>query len=292
MLAQGLVTTGLLFAGFFVLLAALGVSVFTWLRDLGPDWPQQLADDLVRGLEAAPPPLLSLVLPLIAATLVWTLAFGLYCYLQGGVVGVLVEAEMAAGGGSSSWRAFRAFTAAGFDRQGRRLFWRYFWFNHLLGAVVLAWMLLLLALVAVAVRLATGPDISAGVAVGCVGMVPLMLLLLAAALWSMLATVEVARPGAGVWQASRRALGTLRRRLGPVLVVWLLAVAGWLIVGAAFAPLRWGIALAADRFSVWLGARGLLMLAETLANSAVAVALTATLAAFVGLGAGGDREAA
>lgn len=287
-----ILTTGLLLAGLFVLLTALGVSVVAWARDLGPDWPRQLADGLARGLEAAPPPLLPLVPPLIAATLVWTLAFGLYCYLQGGVVGMLVEAEMAAGGGRPSWRAFRSFTAVGFDRQGRRLFWRYFWFNHLVGAVALAWAVLLLVLLTVAVRLATGPQTSAGVAVGCVGLVPLGLLLLVAGLWSMLATVEVARPGAGVWQASRRALRTLLRRLGPVLVIWLMALAGWLALGAAFTPLEWGIALAADRFSVWLGARGVLMLAETLANSALAVALTATLAAFVGLRGAGSGETA
>ena len=283
-MAQSLLTTGLMLAGFFVLLAALGVSVVAWVRGLGPDWPQQLAEDFVAVLEAGPPALLPLVLPLIAAMLVWTLAFGLYCYLQGGVVGVLAEGEMVAGAGLPDWRSFRRFSVAGFDLQGRRLFWRYFWFNHLLGVVAMVWMTLVLALVALAVRLAAGPNVSVGVAVGCVGLVPLGLLLIAVALWSMLATVEVARPGAGVWVASRRALGILRRRLGPVLIIWFLTLVGMMAVGAVFTPLKWAVAIASgDEMALWLGGRGALLLAETLVDSALIVALIATLAALVGL---------
>jgi hypothetical protein len=290
--AQLVLTIGLMLAGFFVLLTALGVSVVAWVRDLGPGWPQQLAEDLVASLEAAPPALLPLVVPLIAATLVWTLAFGLYCYLQGGVVGVLAEGEMAAGAGLPGWRSFRRFSMAGFDLQGRLLFWRYFWLNHLLGAVALVWMLLVLALVALVVPLAAGPNTSVGVAIGCVGLVPLGLLLFAVALWSMLATVEVARPGTGVWAASRRALGTLRRRLGAVLLIWLLALSGWIAVGAALVPLRWAVAIAArDQISLWLGGRGMLMLAETVVNGALIVALIATLAALVGLRPAVEAEA-
>lgn len=280
--AQSWLTAGLMLAGCFILLAALGVSVVTWLRELGPGWPQQLAEDLVTSLEMAPPALLPLVLPLIAASVVWTVAFGLYCYLQGGVVGVLVESEMAAATGLPGWRSFRRFSVAGFDRQGRILFWRYFWFYHLLGAVALVWMLLVLALGALAALLATGAGTEAGVAIGCLGLVPLGLLLLAASLWSILATIEVARPGAGVWTASRRALGTLRRRLGSALVVCLLALVGWMAVGAAFMPLKWAVTLASgDSMSLWLGGRGALMLAETLAGGALAVALIATLAALI-----------
>lgn len=292
MVAQSLLTTGLMLAGFFILLTALGISVVAWVRGLGPGWPQQLAEDLVTSLEASPPPLLPLVMPLIAASLVWTLAFGLYCYLQGGVVGILAEGEMAAGAGLPGWRSFRRFSVVAFDLQGRRLFWPYFWFNHLLGGVLLVWMLPVLVLVAVAVNLAMGQAPTAGVAIGCLGMVPLGLLLFAVALWSMLATVEVARPESGVWEASRRALGALRHRLGAVLVIWLLAVAGWMMLGAAFAPLKWGVAIAArDQFSLWLGARGVLLLAETLVSGALVVGLIATLAALIGLRPTLDREA-
>ncbi len=292
LVVQSVLTTGLMLAGFFILLTAVGVSIVARVRDLGPAWPRQLAEELAASLETAPPALISLVAPLIAATLVWTLAFGLYCYLQAGVVGLLAEAEAAAGAGLPGWRSFRSFSVAAFDLRGRRLFWPYFWFNHLLGAVVLCWMLLALGLVALAVGLATGPDVSAGVAVGCVGLVPLGLLLLAIALWSMLATVEVARPGGGVWAASRRALATLRRRLGAVLVIWLLVLAGWMAWGAALAPLRWGAAIAAgDRMVVWLGARGALMLAEVLGYGVMAVVLVATLAALVGRPPAGETGA-
>jgi hypothetical protein len=292
LVGQSLITTGLMIGGLFIPLTALGVSVMAWVRDLGPGWPQQLAEDLVMTLESAPPPLLPLVLSLIAATLVWTLAFGLYCYLQGGVVGILAEAEMAAGASRPQWQSFRTFSMVGFDLQGRRLFWRYFWFNHLLGGAMLVWLLFLFALVALAGGLAAGPDTALGVAVGCVGLVPLGLLLLLVVVWSMLATVEVARPGAGVWVAGRRALGMLRRRSGAVLAIWLLAFAGWVALGAAFVPIKWGIAIAArGQVSLWLGARGVLLLAETLVNGALIVALIATLAALVGLQPVRDTEA-
>ena len=284
LVVQSFLTTGLVLAGFLMLLTALGVGVVAWLRGLGPDWPQRLAENLVAAVETSPPALLPLVPPLIAATLVWTLAFLLYCYLEGAVVGVLAEGEAGAGAGLPGWRSFRRFSVAGLDRQGRRLFWPYFWFNHLLGAVALVWMVFALGLVALAARLAMGPNPAVGVGVGCVGLVPLGLSLLAVALWSMLATVEVARPGIGVWSASRRALGTLRRRLGPVLLIWLLALCGWMAVGGAFMPLKWGVMLAAgDHWPLWLGARGLLAVATALVNGALVVALLAALAALVGL---------
>jgi hypothetical protein len=291
--AQTLLTTGLVLAGFFILLAGLGVGIIARLRDLGPSGLQRLVEEMATALEAGPPALLPLVPPLIAATLVWTLAFGLYCYLQGGVVGVLAEAEMAAGAGRPGWRSFRRFSLAGFDLLGRRLFWRYFWFYNLVGAVGLAWLVLALGLLVLAAGLATAARVSAGVAIGCLGLAPLGLLLLTMALWSMLATVEMARPGAGVGAASRRALGILRRRLGPVLAICLLALVGWLAVGAAFAPLEWAVAVAAgDRLAVWLGGHGALMLAESLTNAALVVALIATLAALVGLRPAGAAEAA
>jgi hypothetical protein len=191
---------------------------------------------------------------------------------------------MAAGASPPGWRAFRCFSGAFFDLQGRRLFWRYFWLNHLVAAVTLFWMLLLLGLIALSVGLATGPDTTAGVAIGCFGLVPLGLLLLAIAVWSMLAIVEVGRPGAGVWSASRWALDDMRRRFVPLLVVCLLAAAGGMIISAAFVPLEWGVAIVAgDRISIWLGARGVLMLAKSLAGLTLVVALIATLTAIVGL---------
>lgn len=281
---QVLLIVGLTLAGVFVLLAALGIGVVSWMRDLGADWPQRFADDLLRSLEAAPPPLLPLVLPLIAATLVWTVAFGLTCYLQGGVVGVLAEAESAAGPGLPAWRSFRAFSISGFDRQGRRLFWPYFWLNHLLGGVLLAWGLLLLAWVALAVRLAADDSVSLGVAIGCFGLAPLALLLLAASWWSMLAMVEMARWGSGVWQAARRGLTALRRHVVAVLVLWLLTVVGSMAISAVFAPLRLGTAFALRDWLLGLFAvRGVLLVAEILASCALSVVLVAALAALLGL---------
>lgn len=292
LVAQSWLTVLLLLAGCLILLAGLGVSIVTWVRGLGPDWHRQLAEDLVTTVDTGPPALLPLVAPLIAASIVWTVAFALYCYLQGGVVGTLVEGEMAAAAGSPGWRSFRRVSVAGFDHQGRRLFWRYFWYYHLLGALALVAMLLLLGLIALAMRLATQGSTEVGVAVGCVGLVPLALLLVAATLWSLLANIEVARPGASVRAASWRALGTLRQRPVPVVLIFLAALAAGMVASAALAPLDWLVVIAAgDSISAWLGGRAALMLAETLALSALSVALMATLAGLVDLPAAADPEA-
>ena len=57
-------------------------------------------------------------------------------------------------------------------------------------------------------------------------------------------------------------------------------------------PIKWGIAIAArGQVSLWLGARGVLLLAETLVNGGLIVALIATLAALVGLQPVRDTEA-
>lgn len=280
---QTVLTVALALAGFLMLLTGLGVSVVAWLRGLGPDWPRQLADDLVAALETAPPPLMSLLTPLLAATLAWTLAFGLYCYLQGGVVGVLAKAEMAVGSGRPGWRAFRAFSGARFDRQGRRLFWRYFWLNHLVGAVALGWALVAVLLVGAALALADRIAPAAGVTLGCSGLVPLGLLAVAVAIWSLLVTVEAARPRAGgVLAAGRRAVGTLRRRFAAVLLLVFLAFLAWLWVGSVFLPLGWGLDLAAgDHRLLGLGAQGVLMAFEALADCALLVALLAALTTLV-----------
>lgn len=291
--AQTMLTLGLMLAGLFILLAGVGVGVVAWLRELGPGWQRQLAEDLATSLETGLPALSPLLVPLIAASLVWTLAFCLYCYLQGGVVGVLARAEMAAGAGLPDWRAFRVFSGARFDRQGRRLFWRYFWLNHLYAAALLAWMLLFAGLVALSVRLATDSVPGGGIAIGCVGMVPLMLSLLPLAAWLLLATVEVARPGSGVRAASRRALRHLRRRFVPVLVVCLLAAAGIVMLSAVFMPLEWWVGLAADdRTLVWLGGHGVLMAVKSAAGHTLVVTLLATVAALVGLPAAARVESA
>lgn len=280
---QLLVILGLTAAGLLALLTGMGIGVVAWLRDLGPDWPQRLAEDLAMVLESAPPPLLPLLLPLAAATAVWTVAFAVGCYLQGGLVGLLAEAESAAGPGLPSWREFRNFSLSRFDRHGRRLFWRYFWLDHLIGAVVLVWALLALVWLLLAAQMAGGGAVTLGVAVGCVGLVPLLLLLFLVSLWSIVATVEAVRPGASVLEAGRRGLDALRRRFVAVLVLGVLGLVGSMAVSAMFAPLRWGAALAlGDRLLLSLGTRGALAAAETLASCALTVILVAALVALLG----------
>jgi hypothetical protein len=284
LLLQSLLTLALTLAGAVVLMQGLGIRVVAWLSGIATVSPQRIADELVAGLEAPLPPLASLMLPLLVASLLWTVAFVLYCYLQGGIVGVLASGESAAGAGLPGWRSFCSFSATMFDRHGRRLFWRYFWLNHLIAGVGLIWMLLLLGLSLLALLFAADADLSLGMALGCVGLVPLGMLFLAVALWAMLATVEAAHPAIGIWRASGRALVELRRGFLPVTILWLLAMVASMAVSGFFAPLRLGAAFALRQYQVIsLGARGALLLGESLLACAVIVTLVAALAAHLGL---------
>ncbi len=288
LLLQTVLTAALMAGGFLPLLALLGGGVVGRIRAAGSAWPERLADELATSLASPPELSAAWVLPIVTAALVWSLGFLVYCYLQGGLLGTLVSAESQAGSGKPAAAAFRSFSVTHFDRRARGLFWRYFWLNHLIGAVLLGWLLLLTLTLAAAVWLGEGVAPAAGVTLGCSSLVPLGLLLAAVALWSLLATVAAARPASGVLDAGRAALGALRRRPGAVLLLSLLAFVAWVAVGAFFLPLGWGIDLATgDAWLPWIGARGLLMALESLADSWLAVALQAALVALLA----GERPA-
>ncbi len=271
---QLLLTAGLMLTGLLVPLAGLGIDLLDGLGGAGRDWPQALGDDLAAGLAAAlPAPLL---LALAAALAIWLLAFLVYCYFQAGTVGILALAEHRAGSAAVSRRQFRVISVSAFHQQARRLFWRCFWLDHLLSAVFLLWGFMLAALAGLVGQIAIAGRVGTSVAIGCVGMAPLGAGLLVALWWAVLAVADAGRPSSGVWTAGRRAWQTLKRRFGAVLLLWLLAAVGWMAIGSAALPAAWLIGLGAgDRWSVWLAARGLLAMGESLAGAALFVALLA-----------------
>ncbi len=289
LLLQTVLTAALVAGGFLPILALLGGGVVGRLRAAGSAWPERLADELATALASPPELSAAWVLPIVTAALLWSLAFVAYCYLQGGLLGTLASAEAQAGPGAPAGAAFRSFSVTGFDRLARRLFWRYFWLNHLIGAVLLGWLLLLTLAAAGAVGLGGGVAPAAGVTLGCISLVALGLLLAVVGLWSLLAPVAAARPGTGVMEAGRAALAVMRSRAGGVLLLSGVAFVAWLVVGSLFMPVGWGIDLATgDDWLPWAGARGLLMAIESLADCWLAVALQAALLALLV----GERPAA
>lgn len=278
---QSLVTSALLVGGLILPLVALGAGSLAWLwrlRDTHAVDPAGWLEGLAETGRAA---LVPLAAALLAATILWLLAFLLFCYFQGGVLGVLASGDRRAGRGAG-WQAYRAFALAELHRHGRRLLWRYFWFNHLLGAVLTLWLLALavwLALAAAGVE-RFGPRTT--VAAGCFGLLPLAVALVAILLWGALASADLARDGSSLGRASWLALRVLRRDLGAVLAVALIGGVGWLAAGALLAPVGWSFDLAAgDSWSLWAAGQVVLAAAQWLANAAVTVGVGGSLVALV-----------
>lgn len=237
---QQVLTLGLTVAGFVPVLAALGISWRSLLslppleRLLDPEaLAAPLADLLMRG----PQIVTDLALALGLASVVWLVATFLFCWFQGGIYGLLHDADRQAAEVTAPWSRFRAATWSGFETASRRLFWPCFKLIHLyLLAVlllVLVWSLLLLAASSL-----VGP--AEGLVVSAVG--ALLLLLVVAPLSGValvsfwLAQAELPRPGTTVHAAARRSLAVLRRRPADVLVLFTAYLAGTFVV-SGFAAL-------------------------------------------------------
>ncbi|MDH4066327.1 MAG: hypothetical protein OEW19_18145, partial [Acidobacteriota bacterium] len=56
----------------------------------------------------------SLIVAFLITALIWTVAFVVYCYMQGGVLGVLAGGESRARGERVGWLDFREFSTSGY----------------------------------------------------------------------------------------------------------------------------------------------------------------------------------
>lgn len=234
---------------------------------------------LARIAEAPPVLLLSLV----ATLALWALAYIVYCYFQAGTYGVLWTADrQALPGPPRSSLLFRTFSVRDFFGWGGRYVWRYFGFSLLfvllVGLVVGAAALWIAFLVRGGERWG-GP---AALGIGCGGILPLGFLALVLSFWFSVAQAALAREGEGVWSASRLGLSVLGRRLGAVILLFLLFLFAGSALAFAFLPLS----LVADlMLSDAPAARAvtqiLLFLVQGVPNALLAVALGAALVALV-----------
>jgi hypothetical protein len=260
-------------------LLAVGVGSLGALASGARDWWRWLPD-LAGRLEVVAVPLLA---ALVGTLAVWLLAFLIHCWVQAGTYGVLVAADrQAPAGPGGDWRWFRTWSGRDFAGWAGRYLWRFFWFLNLYAALASLLLLLFVLLMAGAVAGGQRWGWPAALGIGCGGTLPLLFLGVVLGLWMSLAQADLAREGSGVALATRRGLRVLGRRLGGVLLVWLLFVAASTALAMVFTPFSLGAdLLLRDAPAVSLAVGLAVAAVQALASSALTIALAAGLVALM-----------
>jgi hypothetical protein len=228
---QSFVTATLVLAGFAPPLAVLGLASFDVLSSPEVEWAEVLgqAGQLMnRGSEAW----ILLAASLLVSSAIWLMAFLVYCFFQGGILGVLMTGDrQAPEGRPRGWQWFRTFSRRDLRGWGGRNLWRYFWLLNLISAISLLW--LLMALVVFGLTALGGEQwgVTAALGIGCGAAIPLVFGFVMIILWSSLAQADLALGDSAVGKSLRRSLNLLGRRLGAVVVLSLIALLVGIVIG-------------------------------------------------------------
>ena len=254
---------GLLALGLVLPLVILGIDVF----------PSKGAEDVLRRLADLRP---GLSMALAAMMAVWLTTLLLHCFFQAGAFGVLASGDRQALPGPRRNRLlFRTFSLRDFFGWGGLYVWRFlgvrvlFWgLVMAMGAAVLFWLIFLAV---------GGGEWGAPAAfgIGCGGALPLAFLALVLSLWFQVAQADLAREGSGVQAASRRGLHVLGRRLGAVVILFIVFLGAAIGLSIVFLPLT---AVADSLLSGSPGWRALVRLILLLLQSLPSTLLTMLLA--------------
>ena len=264
-------------AAFLPWIAALGIDP-AWFSSGRPD--PDAVGDAIRSFFAGADLLVRVggfLLSLLVAT---TLASLVYCWCQGGVLGVLVAGDAQAPAGGREAVLFRTWSRGLFLHEARRLTWRLFWFYSLF---VLAWSVLgalTFLLFFGAGLLGMKDGFAAGCAMACGILLPLFFVSFALYAAMLYGQVELARPDGRVGAATRGGFALLGRRLGAaaailgvVIVVSLGFGLGFSAVGLIGDLLLKGSLVAAAAF------QAVLTIAQIVVNAIVALFGTAAFVA-------------
>jgi hypothetical protein len=282
---QGLLTSSLVIVGFVPPLAVLGLTnLDAWLRS-GGDWQETLAQagQLVnRGVDTW----ILLGAALVVSFAIWLMAFMVYCFFQGGILGVLMTGDRQAPEEirhEKQW--FRTFSGRDLRGWGGRYLWRYFWLLNLMAAFALLWLLLVGVAFGLTVLGAEQWGPAAAFGIGCGSSIPLVFGMVMIAMWASLAQADLAFEDSEVGTATRRSLSLLGRRLGAVSLIFLLAVVLGVLLGIGISSLSIASTLLLPDSGPghWLGATVQLGLnvVELIVGSAVAIGFSASLVSLV-----------
>jgi hypothetical protein len=205
------------------------------LRTLSATNPQAIAEALAN-IEPDLGRLFSLLgMGLLVMLVVGTLVFILYCWFQAGTLAVLLagEAQAPAMRGVPH-EVFRTFSWPGFVGWASRYGLRIFWINNLF-LLFMTLLLLVLALpFLLAAGLSDGEFSPVGCVVGCGLALPVGFVGLVFVLAMMVAQICAVEEGATTMGATRRAFTITGRRLGGLLLLYLLMMAGSVAVSTFF----------------------------------------------------------
>jgi len=282
---QGFLSAFLVVVGFAPPLAVLGFASLDWMNTTPVEWAEflaQMGQLMNRGSEAW----LLLGTSLLVSFAIWLAAFLVYCFFQGGILGILMTGDRQAPQGRlHGWEWFRTYSGRDLRGWGGRYLWRYFWLLNLIASLALLWVLIFAVVIGLTALGGEQWGATAAFGIGCGASIPLFFGLLLLALWANVAQVDLAREDSTVGKALRRSLGLVGRRLGAVTILFLVALVLAIVIGVGFSILSFasGLFLPETGSGQWAGMLVQLVLSgiEMILGSMVAIGLSASLVSLV-----------
>ena len=273
---QTLVVSAISLVGLVPIVLVLG---FAFLRGVMSAFDSSGGGQLrERILEAGIP----LILAFLAAGLIWTIAFVVYCYFQGGVLGTLAAGERRAISEGVRWQSYREFSVNAFCKLAEGLTWPIFW---LLNLFVLMGLAALTAFGVVAAGLFVLLREGSGAVqfvLGCSVFLVLVIAMILLAAWMQLALAEIVTGTRSALAAARRALGIAGRRFPGVALLFLLLFVASIVLAIILVPVSMVLEMALrERMMAYLTGQALVTLAQWLSSGFLTVVGSATLVALV-----------
>lgn len=273
---QTLAVTLIATLGLLPIVFALG---FAFVRSTLKNFDASSGSELLeRVLEAGVP----LVVGLLATTLIWTIAFVVFCYFQGGILGVLAAGERQAQPAGAGWKSYYTFSTRLFYELAEQLTWPVFWLVNLfvvIGTAALAGFGLL----------AVGPFVLFGegsealqIGLGCVALLVFAVFMMFLSVWMQLAQVELALGTRGVLAAAKQALKTTLRRLPGLALLLLLLIVASITMAIVFVPVSMVLEFAfRSRLGAYFTGQAVISLVQWLVSGVLSVGWAAVCVALV-----------
>jgi hypothetical protein len=198
--------------------------------EVGLEWAVEVGERLLAGIWTAP-----FWLALISSSALMMLSLVIYSFFHAGAFALLNQGDLAASPGAAPAVAgFKVFSWSRFQRLGGEWLWRFFWLFNVILLLWTGW-LVLVTLTTVVVGLAAGAaGLGAGLALGVAAFLPLAFLFVVLLFWSSLAQVALVATDCTVMDALRQGLVVLTRRLGAVLILFVVLITVTLGTGTVF----------------------------------------------------------
>lgn len=220
------VALALFLGGLLPPLVVLGATAaaFALLRPGASD-PSALGELFGQLVDRAGGVILPLLLASLATMILWFLSFLVYSWGFAGGLGVLAAAERQAPRRAGEVAVFRTWSWRLFSEAGSQGLWRAFWFLNLGGGLVLLPVMIGLGLLLPVGLFAANEQLAAAAAVGCGGFLLLLPVFLLLCAWVGVAVGDLPRRDGGAVAALGTGWRVLWRRLGAVLLIYLIYVA-------------------------------------------------------------------